>query len=60
LYYAASGEKKELETALAAQRSESKKELEAASRSAAAREREYAGQLAALAQSIGGECLFTL
>jgi hypothetical protein len=55
LFYAASGEKKDLEDALAAQRSESKKELEAASHSAAARERGYATQLAALAQAVGGE-----
>ena len=60
LYYASSGEKKELEDALAAQHSESKKELEAASHSAAAREQGYATQLAALAQAIGGERLFTL
>jgi hypothetical protein len=57
VHYAASGEKKELEVALAAQRSESKKELEAASHSAAARERGYANQLVALAQAIGGECV---
>ena len=58
LCYAVSGEKKELEDALAAHREESKKELDAASRSAAARERGYANQLAALVQAMGGECFF--
>ena len=53
--FAGPGEKKELEDALAAQREESKKELAAATDSAAAREREYADQLAALAQVMGGE-----
>ena len=53
--FAASGEKKELEDALAAQRAESK-ELDDASSSAAAHERGYADQLAALAQAMGGEC----
>jgi len=53
--YAASGEKKELEDALATQRAESKKELDAASSSAATRERECANQLAALALAMGGE-----
>ena len=49
------GEKKELEDTLAAQREESKKELDAAMNSAATRERGYADQLAALAQAMGGE-----
>ena len=53
--FAGPGEKKELEDALAAQREESKKELAAATNSAAARERGYADQLAALAQAMGGE-----
>ena len=53
--FAASGEKKELEDALAAQRAESKKELDAATSSAAARERGYSDQLAVLAQVMGGE-----
>ena len=39
--YAAPGEKKELEEALAVQRAESEKELNAATNSAAARERVY-------------------
>ena len=60
LCYAASGEKKELEEALAAQCAESKKELEAASSSAAARERGYANQLATLARAMSGECSFIL
>ena len=46
---------KELEEALAAQRAESKKELDAATNSAAARERGYAEQLAELTQVVGGE-----
>ena len=54
--FAALGEKKELEDALAIQRAESKKELDAASSSVAAREREHADQLAALAKAMGGEC----
>jgi len=60
--FATSGEKtaaesrvKELEEALAAQRAESKKELDAATKSAAMRERGYAEQLAELAQVMGGE-----
>ena len=53
--FAKPGEKKELEDTLAAQREESKKELAAAANSAAARERGYADQLAALAQAMGGE-----
>ena len=53
--FAGPGEKKELEEALAAQRAESKKELDAAMNSAATRERGYADQLAALAQAMGGE-----
>ena len=58
--FAGSGEKKELEDALVAQREESKKELAAATNSAAARERGYADQLAALAQVMGGELSFLL
>jgi hypothetical protein len=56
--FAEPGEKKELDDALAAQREESKKELAAAIDSAAARERGYADQLAALAQAMGGKCSF--
>ena len=55
IIFAGPGEKKELEDALAAQCAESKKELAAATNSAAARERGYADQLAALAQAMGGE-----
>jgi len=44
-----------LEEALAVQREESKKELAPAANSAAARERGYANQPAALAQAMGGE-----
>jgi hypothetical protein len=58
--FAVSGEKKELEDALAAQRAESKKELDTASSSAAARERGYADQLVALAQAMGGKCSLLL
>ena len=53
--FAGPGEKKEMEDALTAQREESKKELAAATNSAAARKRGYADQLAALAQVMGGE-----
>ena len=53
--FAGPGEKKELEDALAAQREESKKELAAATNSAATRERGYADQLVVLAQAKGGE-----
>ena len=53
--FAESGEKKELENALAAHREESKKELDAAANSTAARKRGYADQLAALAQAMGGK-----
>ena len=49
---------KELEKALAAQRAESKKELDAAKDSAAGRERVYAEQLAELARDVGGEQSF--
>jgi len=58
--FAEPGEKKELEDTLAAQREESKKEMAAAANSAAARERGYADQLAALAQAMGGKCPFLL
>ena len=54
------GEKKELEDTLAAHREESKKELATAANSAAARERGYADQLAALAQAMGGKYSFLL
>ena len=60
--FATSGEKtsaesraKELEEALVTQRAESKKELDAATNSATARERGYAEQLAEFAQVMGGE-----
>jgi len=49
-----------LDDALAAQRKESEKELAAAIDSAAARERGYADQLAALAQAMGGKYSFVL
>ena len=54
------GEKKELEDALAAQLEESKKELAAATNSAAERERGYADQLSALAQAMGDKYPFLL
>ena len=56
---AETGEKKELENTLAAQREESKKQLDAATASAAAREREYANQLIALVQAMGGKYYFS-
>ena len=56
--YATPGEKKELEEALAVQRAESEKELNAATNSAAARERVYAERLSGLAQVMGGKCYF--
>ena len=59
--FATSGEKtaaesrvKELEEALATQCAESKKELDAATNSAAARERVFAERLAVLVQDVGG------
>ena len=46
---------KELEEALAAERTESKKAADAAKDSTAARERGYAEQLASIAQAMRGE-----